>query len=178
MTDSPAIQLQKFHSVERLLTPRGNYAYNAGIKDADKGHIRYASKSSDQPTLMIVNPISDDDGNLIMPGYYELALSDDRQMLILAQRQVVIATIPVFKVEEDRTKEQVAQPMDNWSQRKFDRAQKKKEKERKKLLKDGKITDLEPAVYNNATIEYDSDGDYYLIKYERDKIRAWGALKL
>ena len=35
----------------------------------------------------------------------------------------------------------------------------------------------EPKVYMDATIEYNPNGDYYLIKYERGTIKAWGAIK-
>jgi len=60
--------------------------------------------------------------------------------------------------------------------RKFNKEQKKKAKETKKAIKQGKIPEA-PQEYNNATIEYDNEGEYYLIKYERGNIRAWGAIK-
>lgn len=170
-----ALQMEKFKTVDKLLPPRGPNVYNAGIKDADKGIIRYASPSNTNPNLIIVDPISDDDGNYIMPGYYSLVLSYDRQNLILSQRNGIVAIIPVFKIEEDRKQEETPPPMDNKSLKKYNKEQKKKEKEKKKLFKDGKITS-EPEVYNSASIEYDPDG-YYLIKYEKGKIRAWGAIK-
>lgn len=163
--------------MNKILPARGPVVYPAGIRDGDKGICRYATPSSKYPNLMIVNPIYDDDDNVIMPGYYELVLSDDRTMLSLVQSGNTIAKIPVFKIEIDKSQETLAQPMDNKSQRKFDKGQKKKEKQRKKLIKQGKIPDEEPQVYSNATIQYDNEGDYYLIKYERGKIRAWGAIK-
>ena len=166
----------KVKTMSELLAPRGSNIYNAGIKDGDKGYIRYAHPSSKYPNLMIVNPVYDDDGNSILPGYYELVLSDDRTMLVLTQSDQIIATIPVFKLEEDRSQEQVAQPMDAKSQRIADKEQAKELKKRKKMVQDGKIPSIEPEIYMNATIEHDDDG-YYLIKYERDKVRAWGAIK-
>ncbi|MDD3436028.1 MAG: hypothetical protein PHC64_02640 [Candidatus Gastranaerophilales bacterium] len=163
--------------MERLLPPRGPNIYNAGIKDGDKGFVRYSYPSSKNPNLIIVDPISDDDGNVIMPGYYELILSADRQILVLAQSGRQVASCPVFKVEEDKTQEQIAQPMDNKSQKKADREKKKQEKKNKKLFREGKIESLEPEIYTNANIQYEEEGNYYLIKYERGKIRAWGAIK-
>lgn len=163
--------------MDQMLPPRGRNTYSAGIKDSDKGNVRYAHPSTTQPNLMIVNAVYDDDGNVILPGYYELALSADRTILVLTQSQNIVATIPVFKLEEDRSQEELAQPMDNKSQRKFDRAKAKDLKKRKKMVKDGKIPSIEPEIYTNATIQYDEEGSYYLIKYERDKIRAWGAIK-
>lgn len=178
MADSVALQLQKFKVGDRLLPPRGSNIYPAGIKDKDKGFVRYAAKSTDQPNLIIATPIYDDDGNVIQPGHYELILSGDRQTLILAQSQIIIATIPVFKIEEDKTQEQPP-PMDDKSQRKADKEQQKKEKQNKKLVKEGKLpADFTPEIYTNATIQYEEDGGYYLINYERGKIKAWGALKL
>lgn len=175
--ENTALQLEKVKSLDRLLPTRGPNIYQAGIKDRDKGHVKYGPKSSDQPTLIIADAIYDEDGNGIMPGYYELMLSEDRQNLLLSQRQVLVALIPVFKIEEDKSQEYLTQPMDWRSQRKYDRAQKKQEKKTKKLIKEGKMSE-EPEIYNNATIQYEKEGGYYLIKYERGKIQAWGALKL
>lgn len=171
------IYLAQVPTITDLLPPRGPSIYPAGIHANDSEILRYAPKSSDHPNLIIINPVYDDDRNVIMPGYYELVLSADRQMLNLVQAGKIIAAFPVFKIEEDKTQEQVSQPMDNKSQRKFDRENKKKEKERKKLIKQGKIPSDEPEIYMNATIQYDEKGDYYLIKYERGRIRAWGAIK-
>lgn len=171
-----ALQMEKFKTIDQLLHSRGPNIYHSGIKDNDKGFVRYGPKSTDQPNLMIVDPIGDYDGNMIMPGYYELLLSSDRQTLLLSQSEKIVAIIPVFRLEEDREKEQIKQPMDAKSQREFDNEQKKQAKKNKKLIKDRDIAE-EPAVYNNATIEYDEKGAYYLIKYERGAIRAWGAIK-
>ncbi|MFA7659027.1 MAG: hypothetical protein WCY19_06315 [Candidatus Gastranaerophilaceae bacterium] len=172
-----AIYLAQVKTLNELLPSRGPSTYSAGIQDKDKGYAKYGPKSSTNPNLLIVNPIYDDDRNVIMPGFYELILSADRTMLILEQSGQVVATFPVFKIEEDKSQEQVSQPMDNKSQKKFDKNQKKQVKKNKKLVKQGKIPDGEPEIYTNATVQYDDKGDYYLIKYERGKIRAWGAIK-
>lgn len=175
-TNNAAIQMQKFKSVERLIPSRGSNIYHAGIKDNDAAYIRYAPPSSKHPNLLIVNTIYDDDRNSIAPGYYELVLSQDRTMLLMVQRGEIVAQMPVFRLEEDKSQEPLAQPMDNKSQRKFDKEQKKKAKATKKAIAQGKIPE-EPEVYMNATIQYDEGGGYYLIKYERERIRAWGAIK-
>lgn len=170
------ILLAQVPNAENLIGPRGSNTYSAGIKDADKGYIKYAPKSTDQPNLLIPDTICDNAQNMIMPGYYELTLSPDRQMLTLSQGRDVFAVIPVFKIEEDKSQEAPAPPRDKKSLKKFNKEQKKKEKKTKKLIKEGRIPD-EPAVYVNASIQYDVGGDYYLIKYERGKIRAWAAIK-
>lgn len=178
MVDSAAIRFEKMKSVDQLLPRRGPNIYNAGIKDYDKGHVKYGAPSSSQPTLIITDPIYDEDGNGILPGYYELSLSIDRKNLLLTQRQEIAAIIPVFKVEEDKSKIDITQqPMDDKSQKKADKEQKKKDKETKKMISEGRVPD-EPEVYNRADIEYKSDGNYYLIKYERGMVRAWGAIKI
>lgn len=171
-----AIYLAQVPTLETLLPPRGQSVYSAGLKESDKGNVKYGPKSTDQPNLLIVNPITDGDSNLIMPGYYELILSDDRHILSLVQSSKTIATFPVFKLEEDKSQEETPQPTDNKSLKKFSAEQRKKKKKNKKLIKQGKIPE-EPEIYNNATIQYEEKGDYYLIKYERGKIRAWGAIK-
>lgn len=171
-----ALQIEKFKTVDKLLPPRGPNIYTAGNKDYDKGYVKYAPPSSTNPNLIIADPIVDNNGNAIMPGYYALVLSSDRNNLILAQRDDIVAIIPVFKIEEDKTQEETPPPMDNKSLRQYNKEQKKKEKEKRKLKSEGKLP-TEPEIYNNATIEYNPEG-YYLVKYERGKIRAWGALKL
>lgn len=182
-----AIQVQKYKTLDNLLPRRGYNIYHAGIKDGDRGHERYAHPSSKHPNLTIVNPIYDDDDNVIMPGYYELILSVDRQMLVLAQAGKEIAIVPVFKLEEDKTQEEMAQPMDNKSLKKWKKEQKKQAKLKKKIAgnrmtlgdtpPDEVVPQDDDSKYMNATIEYEKSGDYYLIKYECGKIRAWGAIK-
>ena len=167
----------KVKTVSELLPKRGANIYHGGYLDSDKGHVRYANPSSKFPNMMVVNAIYDDNGNVILPGYYELVLSIDRTMLVLMQAGKEVAIVPVFKLEEDKSQEQLAQPMDSKSQRKFDREKKKDLKKRTKMFNEGKIPSIEPEIYMNATIQHDEEGGYYLIKYERDKIRAWGAIK-
>lgn len=172
-----AILLADVPSTEQLLAPRGPNTYPSGIYANDSALSRYALPSTDQPNLIINDPICDKDGNVITPGYYELTLSFDRQTFILSQSGNIIATIPVFKVEEDKSKEEIKQPMTNKEQKKIDKKKKKLEKKNKKLIRQGKMSPDPPPIYTKATIEYDVGGDYYLIKYERGAIKAWGAIK-
>lgn len=165
------------YMLQKVLPPRGPAIYRSGIRDGEKGYEIYAQPSSTNPTLIISNPVYDNDGNVLMPGYYEIVLSGDRTMLTLTQAGKDVAVFPVFKIEEDKSQEVVPQPMNYKAQWKFDREQKKKEKKRKKQIRQGQIPDNENEIYTNATIEYDEKGDYYLIKYERGRIRAWGAIK-
>lgn len=168
---NPVIRMQS-----QFFPPRGVNVYHSGLKDGDRAIDRFGPPSTKHPNLTIVNPVSDNDGNIIMPGYYELILSSDRTMLSLAQGLNIIATIPVFKLEEDKTQEEPPPPKDYWALRKYNKEQAKKEKKIKKLIKAGKMSG-EPEIYINATIEHVVDGNYYLVKYERGKIRAWGAIK-
>lgn len=163
-------------TLEDLLPKRGESVYSSGLREKDMGFVKFGPESIRNPILSIVNPIFDEDRNVIYPGFYELQLSDDRAFLTLVQSRKEIAKIPVFKVEEDKSEVEPI-PMDNKSQKKYDKEQKKQAKKNKKLIKEGKIPP-EPIIYSNATIEYDVKGDYYLIKYERERIRAWGALKI
>ncbi len=146
----------------------------SGVYLPSKTYIRYALRESDYPTLIIVDPIYDGDRDVIKPGYYELALSDEHDFLILIQSKEAVAVIPVFKVEEDATEPQ------RLNDKKYKKQLKKEAKERedtnKKRAKVGMPPD-EPKVYMDATIEYNPNGDYYLIKYERGTIKAWGAIK-
>ena len=117
-------------TLEKMLPPRGAGAYRSGLEDKDRADFIYGPKSSNEPTLAIIDPICDDDGNVILSGYYELKLSYDRTTLILSQSQKIIATIPVFKIEEDKTQIE-QQPMDKKSQKKYDKEKKKQAKKAK-----------------------------------------------
>ncbi|MDR1168863.1 MAG: hypothetical protein LBK53_08275 [Heliobacteriaceae bacterium] len=145
---------------------------NAGLDLGSQSIFRYAQKSSDYPTLILPEPIFDGAGEVIKPGYYELALSDMRDFLILIESKTPRAIIPVFKIEED-----ISRPSDD---RKYKKKLKKEARERevinKKRAKAGQQPDI-PYIHTEASIEYVKEGDYYLIKYEHGTIRAWGAFK-
>lgn len=135
---------------------------------------RYSLKDSDYPTLIITDPLFDNAGGVINSGYYELALSDMRDFLILIQSKNPVAVIPVIKIEEDATE---AARLNN---KKVKKKLKKEEKARKdtneKRSKVGMKPD-EPEIHMEASIEYVPTGQYYLIKYQRGTIKAWGAFK-
>lgn len=146
----------------------------SGVTLGSQAIYRYSLKESDYPTIIIVDPIYDNANNVIVPGYYGLALSDERDFLILIQSKKAYAIIPVFKVEEDATESK------RLNDKKYKKQLKKEAKERKevneKRAKVGMPPD-EEKVHMEASIEYNPKGDYYLIKYERGTIRAWGAIK-
>ncbi len=135
---------------------------------------RYSLKDSDYPTISIADPLYDGQGDVIPPGHYELALSDERDFLILMQSKNPRAIIPVFKVEEDKTEEQ------RLNDKKYKKELKKEAKERKKTNEKRKEAGMppdEPQIFMEAELEYIKNGDYFLIKYQRGTIKAWGAFK-
>jgi len=146
----------------------------AGVTQDSKTYVRYSLAESEYPTLIIVDPIWDGEENVIKPGYYELALSDSHEFLLLIQSKEAVAIIPVFKVEED------AKEPERLNNKEYKKQLKKEAKQReeinKKREKVGQPPD-EKKVYMEASIEFNPNGNYYLIKYERDTIRAWGAIK-
>lgn len=169
------------YSLDTLLPKRGPNTYASGLLDKDKGHVKYGPPGSTQPTLQIVQPIYDGNRNAIPTGYYELNLSDDNCFIILCQRGQAIAKVPIFKIEQDEEKtkkyaEQHRKPRNLKEKIKFKVKEKWDKRQREKKL-NNKFIEENPEVYNEATIEYDVAGDYYIIKYERNEIRAWGVLK-
>ncbi len=149
----------------------------AGLIVGSQSFYKYSLRESTYPTLSIVDEISDAQGNTIPAGHYELALSDERDFLILIQSRKAIAIIPVFKVDVDMSQYSVVR--DNKSLRK----QKKEDKEiaktnRKRERKGLPLIDKdEDDIYQEASIEYIPNGGYYLIRYERGDVKAWGAIK-
>lgn len=135
---------------------------------------RYSLKESDYPTIIIPAPIYDNAGGVIKPGYYGLALSDSRTSLILIEAKKAKAIIPVVKIEEDASEQE--RLSNKTVKKELKREQKDREKTNKKRAKSGMPPD-EPKVYMEAAIEYNPKGEYYLIKYQRGTIKAWGIFK-
>ena len=148
----------------------------AGLIVGDQSYYKYSLRESTYPTLSLVDEISDEQGNVIPPGHYELALSDDRDFLILIQSKKALAIIPVFKVEVDMS--QYEQVRDKASLKRDKKEKKEIEKTNRKRAKQGMPpVNEEQDIYQEASIEYVSAGDYYLIRYERADVKAWGAFK-
>lgn len=146
----------------------------SGLSVGSEMYYRYSLRESDYPTLIIIDPIYDGEKNVIKPGHYELALSDERDFLILIQSKKPIAIIPVFKIEEDDSEK------DRLNDPKYKRELKREAKEKKKVNEKRARKGMPPVqdyVHMEASIEYDPDGDFYLIKYQRGTIKAWGAIK-
>lgn len=148
----------------------------AGLVVGSQSIYKYGLRESTYPTLSLVDELTDGKGNVIPAGHYELALSDERDFLILIQSKKAIAIIPVFKIEVDMSYHK--QVRDNKELKK----QKKKELEIAKTNKKREKKGMPPVnndedIYQEASIEYVPSGEYYLIKYEREDVRAWGAIK-
>ena len=79
----------------------------SGITIGQDAIYRYSLPDSDYPTLIIVEPLYDDDKNFIPPGYYELALNDEQNFMLLIQSKNPVAIIPVFKVEVDANEKEM-----------------------------------------------------------------------
>lgn len=146
----------------------------SGITLGQEAIYRYSLPESDYPTLIIVEPLYDDDENFIPPGYYDLALNDEQNFMLLIQSKKPVAIIPVFKVEQDAN--EPARLNDKKYKKELKKQAKEKAKTNAKRDKVG-MPAVEDFVYKEATIEYDREGDYYLIKYQRGTIKAWGAIK-
>jgi len=151
----------------------GSLKSNFSTAEGSKSIYRYALKESEYPTLILVDRLKDAEGNVIEPGYYELALTDMRDKFVIIQSKVPIATLPVFKVEENVSN-------NDTHNKKLKKIKKKQAKQREKVNKKRAETGQSPdeeKINMSAEITFEKDGEYYLIKYERDKIRAWGAVK-
>lgn len=155
----------------------GLYGYQNSI-------YRFAHPTTPEPVLTIVDYIPDYNGNFINPGHYILALSNDKDFLLLIEGRELIAVIPVFKITEnkDELKKHYERQEREKSGKKYERKKFETKNERIRRLIDGTRKDrheapIEDFVYRNAAIEYVQDGQYYLITYENGFIRAFGAIK-
>ena len=170
------------------LAPSAPYPMNpSGITVHEGAIYRYNIPTDEQPTLSIVDYIPDFNGNFIKPGYYQLALSDDREFLYLIESKNLIAVIPVFKLAENQDelkKYREKQSLTKEEQKELKREErnsKRQEKFRKiidaKYAKTGATSPPKSYEHMEATIEYIQEGGYYLIMYEKGFLRAWGAIK-
>jgi len=148
----------------------------SGLMDGTQSFYKYSLRESSYPTLSLVDEISDEYGNVIPAGHYELALSDEKDFLILIQSKKAIAIIPVFKVEIDMSQYEIVR--DNKSLKREKKEKKEIAKTNRKREKKGMPpVNEEEDIYQEASVEYIPSGSYYLIRYERGDVKAWGAIK-
>lgn len=166
------------------LAPAAPYPVTpSGITIYQKPEYRYSVLSDEYPVLTIKDYIPDHNGNFISPGHYQLALSDDKELLYLIESKKLIAIIPVFKIAENKSelKKLNAPKKDLTKEEKRERAKKKREQNIKDIInkKYAQTGATPPQEYEHmeAEIEYIKSGEYYLIRYEKGFIRAWGAIK-
>lgn len=167
------------------LSPSAPYpATPSGITVHQKPIYRYSVPIDEQPVLSIVNFIPDYNGNFIQPGHYTLALSNDREFLYLIQSRELIAVIPVFKLAENKKELKKYYSKDKKLTKSEKKQLRKKEREDKiKSIIDAKYARTgatPPKEYEHmeAHIEYIKEGRYYLLRYEKGFLRAWGAIKV
>ena len=161
----------------------------SGLTQGQNSIYRYSIPTDEQPTLTILDHIPDYNGNFRRPWYYQLALSNDMEFLYLIESKNLIAIIPVFKLTENEA--ELKKFKDN--NRELTKAERKKLKqdERKKRRQDkfqkvieakyaktGATLPKKEYIHMEASIEYIKEGGYYLIRYEKGFIRAWGAIKI
>lgn len=172
------------------LAPCAPYPANpSGITIHQNSIYRFAVPTDEQPTLIIKDYIPDYNGNFINPGHYQLALSDDKEFLYLIESRELVAVIPVFKLAENekelkkyRNKNKELTKAEKKEVKKEERRKKREEKRRKiietRYAKTGATLPNKEYKHLEANIEYIKEGGYYLIRYEKDFIRAWGAIKI
>lgn len=162
---------------ETLLYP----IYPSGLLENQSAIARYQHSNLKEPILKIPEYIHDYNGNYISPGMYELALSDDKEFLLLIESHKLIAVIPVFKLAENKAEIEKIRKQQAQKNRKIKRPKVRFQERMKNILRqkyaEEAITPPEDYVYMNALIEYVEDGGYYLITYENGAYRAWGAIK-
>ena len=171
MIDAPALRNIDY------LAPTAPYPPTpSGILVHQDSIYRYAIPTDEQPVLLLQDYISDHNGNYITPGYYQLALSDDREFLYLIESKKLIAIVPVFKIAENQAEvKKLYKP-----NKKISRKEKKQARVQKIIDKKFARTGATPPqkyVHMEASVDYVEKGDYYLLMYEKGYIRAWGAIK-
>ncbi len=161
-------KIPKIREFEDLLTFP---AEKTGIYDRDKAAYTLSLDKTPNPNLIC--PYVLRDGNdYLDPGYYEVALSDDKRYLLLIQSRELKALVPTIKVVVQKRsgsyEKRVAEI--NAEKEKL----KKKRKSTKKL--DAELADIKELELN-AKI-YDSKHGYYVIEYQKNNVYAWGYIPI
>jgi hypothetical protein len=172
------------------LAPTAPYPVTpSGITIHQNPIYRYAIPTDEQPVLSIIDYIPDHNGNFIKPGHYQLALSDDKEFLYLIESKNLLAVIPVFKLDEneaelkkyrDKNKDltKAEKKEVEKQERKKRREQKRQDLIKKRYAETGATLPTKEYIHMEAHIDYIKEGSYYLIRYEKGVIRAWGAIKI
>lgn len=171
------------------LAPTAPYPRNpSGITIYEKSIYRFSIPTDEQPVLIIQDYIPDYNGNFVPPGHYQLALSDDKEFLYLIESKNLIATIPVFKLAENKAElkkyrdKKTLTKAEKKELKKKELNEKRKNKRQKfieaKYAETGATLPQKEYVHMEAHIDYIKEGGYYLIRYEKGFIRAWGAIKI
>lgn len=134
----------------------------------------FGYKQSPYPTLILSYTLYDEDRDYIPPGYYELALSNDKKFLLLSESKILKAKIPVVKlVEDEKALKASKEKMDELNAN----LQTYTIKNKRKKIKEVKLEIQEHTkriqLSTKAEIE-DTKQGYYIIKYEKDFTKAWG----
>ncbi|MBQ7764525.1 hypothetical protein IJ384_04045 [bacterium] len=172
------------------LAPAAPYPVTpSGITIHQNPIYRYAIPTDEQPVLIIKDYIPDYNGNFIAPGHYQLALSDDREFLYLIESRNLLAVIPVFKLAENEAElkkyRDKNKDLTKSEKKEVERAERKKKRDekRQKIIEakyaiTGATLPSKEYVHLDASIDFIKEGGYYLIRYEKGYIRAWGAIKV
>lgn len=164
---------------ETLLYPK----IPSGLTEGQSALVRYRHSTLKEPVLRIADYIYDYQGNYIAPGMYELALSDNKEFLLLIESHKLVAVIPVFKLAQNQAEVEKQRELAAQKNKKVFKRRKVRYKEKVQAILRAKyaeeaITPPEEFTYMNAEIEYITEGGYYLITYENGMYRAWGAIKV
>ncbi len=161
----------------------------SGITIHENPIYRYSIPTDEQPVLIIKDYIPDYNGNFINPGHYQLALSDDKEFLYLIESKNLLAVIPVFKLEENKNElkkyREKTKDLTKSERKELERKERKSKREQKrqdiiekKYAVTGATLPQKEYIHMEAELNYVKEGGYYLIRYEKGVIRAWGAIKI
>ena len=138
-----------------------------GIYDKEKAKYTLSLEKTQNPNMICPYTLRSGEDTL-EPGYYEVALSDDKRYLLLIQSRELKALVPAIKVVIQKNSGA------------YEKRVKEIEKEKAKLKKKRKKTDkLDKELANMRELElnakiYDSKEGYYIIEYHSFNVHAWG----
>jgi len=141
----------------------------SGVMTKDNPIYRYAYPYTENPVVRIPYTLCDNANNCLPEGFYEVALSADKNFLYLIQSRKVLASVPVAGIEEH----QVSLPKID-TQEQVKKKKKKDKKDKRNPPPD--TTELRQQAKLKATITPSPEG-YFILDYQTEHINAKGFIK-
>lgn len=144
--------------------------YKSGLIDDEKSIYTHGYTGSKHPTLALPYNLTDNEGNSIPAGFYEIVLSENKKFLLFIESNKLKAKIPVFKLIENKTIEDKELEPENI--KKVNKKDAKRKAKAKPVRKPSNYFELRERMLISAKI-VDTKHPYYIVEYSDASNKAY-----